>query len=86
MPKGESFSNSEKIIDGDLLWRPIQKLQKTRFLNIFEIFSPKSGLWRKIACANWKLYSIASIFTENIFLKNPLYKALWPKIRFFSHI
>ena len=34
------MDNREKILGGHLLWRPTE-LQKTRFLNVFEIFSPK---------------------------------------------
>ena len=34
------MNNCEKIISGDLLWRPTE-LQKTRFLDVFEVFSPK---------------------------------------------
>ena len=45
------MNNREKIISGDLLWRPTELL-KTRFLNVFEIFSPKSGLWIKVAYDN----------------------------------
>ena len=48
------INNREKIICGYLLWRPTNP-QKSRFLNVLEIFSPKSGLWIKVAYANWKL-------------------------------
>ena len=48
------MNNREKIIGGDLLWRPT-KAQKTRFFNVFDVILPKSGLWRNGADANWKL-------------------------------
>ena len=48
------MNNREEIIGGDLLWRPTE-LQKTRFLNVFKTFSPKSGLWIKVTYANWTL-------------------------------
>ena len=48
------INNREKIICGYLLWRPTNP-QKSRVLNVFEIFSPKRGLSTKVAYANWYL-------------------------------
>ena len=42
------MNNGEKIIGGDLLWRPTEASKNT----IFERFLPKIGLWRKVAYAN----------------------------------
>ena len=46
------MNNREKIIGGDSLWRPTEAAKKNRFVNVFAIFSLKSGLWRKVAYAN----------------------------------
>ena len=48
------MNNRGKIIGGDSLGR-FTEAAKTGFLNVFKTFSLKSGLWRKVACANWKL-------------------------------
>ena len=58
------MNNREKIIGGDLLWRLLHKLQKFRFLNVFDVILPKSGLWRKVAYANWKLQFLPKTFFE----------------------
>ena len=38
----------EKIIVGDLLWRPTEATKTP----VFEIYSPKSGIWIKVTYAN----------------------------------
>ena len=48
------MNNREKL-SADIYFGNLQKLQKTRFLNVFEIFLSKTGLWSKVAYANWKL-------------------------------
>ena len=48
------MNNREKIIGGDSLWQPTEAAKKTRFLNVFDAILPKSGLWIKVAYANWK--------------------------------
>ena len=46
------MNNLEKIIGGDLLWRPTEAAKKNRFFNVSKTFSPKSCLWIKVAYAN----------------------------------
>ena len=45
------MNNREKIMGVDLLWRPTEAAKNS----IFERFSSKSGLWIKVAYANWEL-------------------------------
>ena len=48
------MNNREKL-SAEIYFGDLQKLRKTRFLNVFDVILSKSGLWIKIACANWKL-------------------------------
>ena len=45
------MNNREKI-SAEIYFGDLQKLQKPRFLNVFEIFLPRSGLWIKVTYAN----------------------------------
>ena len=66
------MNNREKIIGGDSLWRPTEAAKKNRFFKVFDVILSKSGLWIEVAYDNWKLLSLASIFTENLFKKTTL--------------
>ena len=47
--------NFFKKLSAEIYFSDLQKLQKPRFLNVFEIFLSKTGLWSKVAYANWKI-------------------------------
>ena len=67
------MNNREKIIGGDLVWQPAacRRQQKPRFLNVFEIFSPKSGLWRKVTYANSFNFYLKTFFEKIRFFFTP---------------
>ena len=47
--------NNRKKLSAEIYFGDLQKLQKTRFLNVFDVILPKSGLWIKVTYVNWKL-------------------------------